>query len=284
MIDLHQHSTLSDGTDSLEKLIENNVNQGIDIMAVTDHDTIKSAQLLLSNNVAKKFGIKYITGIEFSTEYNNESIHLLAYGYSPNDKVMKELVEQSKNLRLSRIKKRIEILQTEFGIILNNDELEIINNSDNPNKPMLANILIKRGLGKTITEVIKKYLYHKMPDDKLKTVDVIKKLSQNNIISVYAHSLGGVGEKRVERNVFEDRLQEFVNAGLSGLECYYSLYNKEEQEYLLSKAKEYNLIVSGGSDYHGTNKTVKIGELSNYGFKPSNSDVTLLDKVKLYEI
>lgn len=75
MIDLHQHSTLSDGTDSLEKLIENNVNQGIDIMAVTGHDTIKSAQLLLSNNVAKKFGIKYITGIEFSTEYNNESIH-----------------------------------------------------------------------------------------------------------------------------------------------------------------------------------------------------------------
>lgn len=75
-----------------------------------------------------------------------------------------------------------------------------------------------------------------------------------------------------------------MECGLSGLECYYSLYNQEEQEYLLSQAKRYNLLISGGSDYHGKNKTVQIGELSNYGFKPEKSQVTLLQSVTINEI
>lgn len=193
IIDLHQHSTLSDGTDTLEELIQKNVEKGLEIMAVTDHDTIKSAKLLLTNP-HKKYGIKYVTGIEFSTEFENESIHLLGYGYSPCDEIMESLVEKSRQLRLNRIKKRIEILSSQFGIELTSAELEQINSSDNPNKPMLANILLKRGLGENITEIIKKYLYHKMPDDKLKTDEVIKTLAQHNIKTVYAHSLGGVGE------------------------------------------------------------------------------------------
>lgn len=283
IIDLHQHSTLSDGTDTLEELIQKNVEKGLEIMAVTDHDTIKSAKLLLTNP-HKKYGIKYVTGIEFSTEFENESIHLLGYGYSPCDEIMESLVEKSRQLRLNRIKKRIEILSSQFGIELTSAELEQINSSDNPNKPMLANILLKRGLGENITEIIKKYLYHKMPDDKLKTDEVIKTLAQHNIKTVYAHSLGGVGEKRVDREVFEHRLKVFVECGLSGLECYYSLYNQEEQEYLLSQAKRYNLLISGGSDYHGKNKTVQIGELSNYGFKPEKSQVTLLQSVTINEI
>lgn len=282
MIDLHQHSTFSDGTDDIVTLVKKNKAMGIEYMSVTDHDNIQSAKALLGGETS--FGIKFVTGIEFSTEFEGESIHLLAYGYRKNGKVINSLVKKSKELRLKRIKDRIDILKKEFGIVLSKEELEIVEQSDNPNKPLLANILISRGLGENITEVIKKYLYHKMPENKLNTQYVIKELAKANIISVYAHPLGGVGEKRVERSTFEKRAKAFSECGLNGIECYYSLYNKEEQNYLTNYATTHNLLISGGSDYHGKNKTVQIGELSNYNFSPIKENLTIAKRLKFKSI
>jgi len=277
MIDLHQHSNFSDGTDSVFELIEKNKATGIKYMSITDHDNISAAKTLEKS--CDKYGLYYVTGVELSTDFMGNSIHILGYGYSVDDRAIVELVERAKALRVMRIKQRIELLKEEFDITLEKQDLDEILGSDNPNKPMIANILIKRGYGDNLSEVIKKYLYHNVLSGKIKTQEVIKTLSSSNIISVYAHPLGGVGEKRVSKQEFEKRLQSFIECGLRGLECYYSLYDKAEQEYLISIAKKYNLLVFGGSDYHGKNKSVQIGELSTYGRKISVRDMNSINEL-----
>lgn len=275
MIDLHQHTMLSDGTDSVEQLISKNKNLGVTIMAITDHDNIES---VLQANKYKK-DIMVISGVEFSTDYNGASIHILCYGFDKNDGIINGLIKEGIELRHKRIQIRLDLLKKEFGINLDEKTINLINNSKNPNKPMIANILKDLGYGNDNTIIINKYLYHKIPDCKLKTLDVLKKLSKSSGISVYAHSLGGVGEKRVDKNVFENRLEQFVQAGLKGLECYYSLYNNQEQEYLSNMAKKYNLLKSGGSDYHGKNKNVSIGEISCDGVMAKDKDFTILNRL-----
>ena len=134
-------------------------------------------------------------------------------------------------------------------------------------------------------DAIKKYLYHKMPESKLSTEYVLRNLDKSTAISSYAHGLGGVDEKRVEKDVFEERLKRFVNYGLKALECYYSLYNKTEQRYLEESSNKYSLLRSGGSDYHGSVKTVKIGELSSDGTVPDTKNFTILKAIKnIYKI
>ena len=278
MIDLHQHSTFSDGTDRFEELLVKNKAAGVKIMSVTDHDNIESARCV-SNIPKDKLGIEYINGVEFSTDYNGNSVHILAYGYNVDDKAIIELLNKAKTLRLERVKKRIELLKTEFNIILDDVSLSEILNSKNPGKPLIANVLIKLGYGDNITDVIKKYLYHKLPSKKLTSQEVIETLKNSSAITVLAHPLGGIGEKRVEKVVFEERLQRFVSFGLKGLECYYSLYSKEEQQYLVKMANTYGLLISGGSDYHGKNKDVQIGEMLNGGDAPTRENITLIENV-----
>ena len=274
MIDLHQHSTFSDGTDNVEQLIKNNISAGIKYMSITDHDNFNSAKYI--NDVLKNdIKINYIPGIEFSADYENDSTHILAYNFNLDDAAVNHLVDEGTRLRKARVYERIDILKKDFNILLTPQMLEQVNNASHPGRPMIANFLIELGYGDTVNEVIQKYMYHKLPQNKLDAVYTIQKLNNSSAISVWAHPLGGVGEKRIEKSTFEKRLKEFTSAGLKGLECYYSLYSKTEQEYLVNLAKKYNLLISAGSDYHGTNKTVKIGELSNYGFTPKIEDVTI---------
>lgn len=226
MVDLHQHTTFSDGTDNVEELLKKNKAKCIQVMSITDHDNIDSVRVACS--LLKNYDLSFIPGVEFSTDYNGESIHILCYGFDADDKIINDLIEEGISLRHKRVKFRLDILKKEFNINLSQEIINKINNHPNPNKPMIANILKGLGYGDNIGEIIKKYMYHKMPNFKLKTIDVVKKLAKSSGLSVYAHPLGGVGEKRVERKTFESRLQKFVEVGLKGLECYYSLYSKEE--------------------------------------------------------
>lgn len=283
MIDLHQHSIFSDGTDSINDLIKNNVKSKIQIMALTDHDTIDGCKKVLNSSTT--YNISFIPGIEFSTRDKGESIHILAYGFDLDDPIIERLLKESIELRKKRVYERVSILEKDFAIHLTKEEIELINKSNNPNKVLLANILIKRGYSDNISDAIKKYLYHKMPESKLSTEYILKNLNKSTAISSYAHGLGGVGEKRVDKDMFEERLKRFVSYGLKALECYYSLYNKSEQKYLEELSTKYSLLRSGGSDYHGSVKDVKINELSSDGTITDIKNFTILRAIKnIYKI
>ena len=278
MIDLHQHSSRSDGTDLPLELLRKNIEAGVSVMALTDHDTDRGFYELLP--LADKNKIKIIKGVEFSTDDGNQSVHILALGIAESDPVITEMLEQSKALRVQRVMNRVEKLKEQFGIVLPDECMEKIYASDNPNKPMLANMLINLGYGESVNEVIAKYLYHKFPSAKLQSDLVVQKIAASSAIPVLAHGLGGVGEKRVDSALFESRVRRLKEVGLVGLECFYSLYDKNEQDYLCSVADRFGLLKSGGSDYHGLNKSVRIGELSSDGSKPERDHFTVLSAIK----
>ena len=110
--------------------------------------------------------------------------------------------------------------------------------------------------------------------DGLEAISVIKEAGG---IVIWAHPLGGEGEAHLSKEEFIPKLKKMISYGIQGIECYYSRYNMEEIEFLKTCAKEYNLLISGGSDWHGTNKTVPIGRLNKEGMYVDSSDATILN-------
>ena len=258
MIDFHMHSLFSDGTDDIVTIL-NKVNN-LDYFSITDHDSIESARYIMNNGLNKP---NYITGVELSTRDLGDSVHILFYNYDIDNPALDEIINDIDMIRMKRLKERLDYLEKDFNIKLKNDDLTYLYSLSNPTKPNIASILVKDGYAENVNVAIKKYLYHKLETKKLESTFVLEKLRNEKGILILAHPLGGIGETRIDREKFLDRVSRFKSCGLKGLECVYSLYNSEEQEFLIKTAKKDNLIISGGSDYHGLNKNVKIGELSS---------------------
>ena len=276
MIDLHIHTILSDGTDSVEELLDKLEVKGIDTFAITDHDNI-SAYNQITNGMQDKIvarGLRYISGVELSCDFGNDTMHILAYNFKDTSS-LEYLLDELQEKRLNRVRKRIEILENEFGITLTEDELYWIFSQNNPSKPHIAQVLINKGLSDNINSCIQKYMYHKVPNQKMDAIMVADTLHARNITFGIAHPLGGVGEKRIDVETFEHNVKIMKEHGISFLECYYSLYNAEERKLIKSVADKYGLKVSGGSDYHGLNKDVELGDLGE-NYAPNAQDISVL--------
>jgi len=258
MLDFHMHSLFSDGTDDIVTIL-NKVNN-LDYFSITDHDSIESARYIMNNGLNKP---NYITGVELSTRDLGDSVHILFYNYDIDNPALDEVINNIDMIRMKRLKERLDYLEKDFNIKLKNDDLTYLYSLSNPTKPNIASILVKDGYAENVNVAIKKYLYHKLETKKLESTYVLEKLKNEKGILILAHPLGGIGEVRIDREKFLDRVSRFKSCGLKGLECVYSLYNSEEQGFLIKTAQKNNLIISGGSDYHGLNKNVKIGELSS---------------------
>lgn len=275
MFDFHMHTIYSDGTDDIESLLEKT--KDLDHFAITDHDSIEGIKYIINNGLNVP---NLIYGVELSTRDLNDSIHLLFYNYDPNSLVLKELIDKINNARRDRLVERIKILKKDFGIKFKKEDLKYLMSLENPTKPIIANFIVKYGYAKTKDDAIKTFLFHKLKTKKLSSEEVIKKLKDEKGFLVFAHPLGGIGEKRIEQSVLNERINRFKKYGIDGLECCYSLYNDSEQKYLIEMANMFNLAISGGSDYHGKNKKVEIGCLSADDNK-NYECVNLIEKLEL---
>ncbi|MCR5308321.1 MAG: PHP domain-containing protein [bacterium] len=274
MVDFHMHSIFSDGTDNIEELLLKT--KDLSYFSITDHDTIEAYEYIIKNGLDKP---NYIPGVELSTRDNGDSVHILFYNYDSNCNTLKEVIKEIDDNRKKRLEERINILKDNYDIKFEKEDLDYLYSLNNPTKPNIAKILVKNNYSISVDEAIKVFLYHKLTTKKVESEYVLDKLKNEKGILILAHPLGGIGEVRIDRDKFVDRLNRFINHGLKGLECIYSLYDKEEQDYLLNLAKENNLIISGGSDYHGKNKKVSIGELS----KDNNTNylaINLMEYIK----
>ena len=261
MIDLHQHSVYSDGTDSLEELVENNRRRGIYCFALTDHDTTEGCKALVKSLKNKGEGDSglFITGIEFSTDDDGNDVHILAYDFDPEDERVNEFVARGQALRRERIERLLAHLKKEHGITFNDERMKKIEESPNPNKPMIAGFLVEMGYAKTIGEAIRTYLEIRFPSLKLTSREVIEGLNDTDALTVYAHPLGENREYPFE--TVKKRLERFRGYGLKGLESWYSIYSARECAALHELALGSGLLVSCGSDYHGKNKTIPLGQV-----------------------
>ena len=145
-------------------------------------------------------------------------------------------------------------------------------------KTHIANLLVNRGLSDNNIDAMKKYLDGcKTGNTKFDGEIAIKTIIASEGIPIWAHPLGGEGEEHLSQKEFLQQLQTMIKCGIRGLECYYSRYSMEEVEFLVQCANQNNLLISGGSDWHGANKTVKIGALNTDNVYIDSRDITILN-------
>ena len=254
--DLHIHTTASDGSDTPRALAGKIA--GLRLFSVTDHDTIEGA---LEMAALVPDGVKYLMGVEFSCISPAGKCHILGYNYDPDCPQFRSALNEGRQLRLDKLRRRLDRLKTEFGIELTEAELLGLQNQNSPGKPHLGRILVDRGLAEDLDEAIGHYLKQDPPGrDRIEAKTAVDAILAAGGFPVWAHPLGGEGERRLSEEKFEGLFAHLLACGIRGLECRYSRYGRAEREFLLDRATSSGLTATGGSDYHGVNKPgLKLG-------------------------
>jgi len=276
--DLHLHSDNSDGSFSVKELLEKVREANIKIFALTDHDTVNG--LFEIEKTKLPADIKFINGVELTCKLRDIKCHILGYNINPQNKDLTELIVLGKKLRRTKLETRIKYLKEVWNIELTKDELEWLYSRKSVVKTHIANILVNRGLSDNNVDAMKKYLDAcKTGDTKFDGEEAIKTIIAAGGIPVWAHPLGGEGEEHLSEEEFLPKLKTMIECGIKGLECYYSRYDMKEIEFLKSCAKENNLLISGGSDWHGTNKTVPLGRLNTDDISVDSEEISILNYI-----
>ena len=262
-VDLHIHTTASDGSDSPRVLARNISDSGIELFSVTDHDPISGA---LAMEPLVPEGVRFVRGIEFSCADPAGKCHILGYGYAPDHPAFRAALAEGRQLRLAKMALRIEALARDHGIVLTEGELQWVMGHESPGKPHLGQVLKDRGLAPTLDRAIQGYLRDVPGRDRIDAKTAVEAITAAGGFPVWAHPLGGEGEKRLTPERFSRLLQVLLGYGIRGMECWYSRYSLADVDFLLEQADRHGLTVTGGSDYHGTHKQdLPLGRLNTDG-------------------
>lgn len=258
--DLHLHSNNSDGSDTPQELMQKVIDANIEIFALTDHDTVAGISAMKSLTPSN---VKFIPGIELTSKARDIKCHILGYNIDENNSTLLELIEKGKRLRKIKLETRIKYLKDVWGIELTKEESDWLKARKSVVKTHVAKVLVDRGLAKDNIEAMKKYLDGcKTGNTRFDGEEAVNTIKISGGIPVWAHPLGGEGEEHLGKDEFLPRLKTMIECGIQGLECYYSRYSDSEIEFLKDCANKNGLHITGGSDYHGTNKTVILGQLN----------------------
>lgn len=275
-IDLHMHSTCSDGSDDPLTLLEHVREAHITTFSLTDHDTIKG-NAIIREHVQQD--MTFINGIEFSTITPIRQAHILGYGFDETNEVLIEAIQKGEALRKHKLEVRLSYLKQQ-GVILKEEDIDDLRSLEIAAKPHIARALIKNGYGSTITEAINTYLSGcPQENDRLNARSAIKAIKAAKGRVIWAHPLGGENVKRMSEERFYKQLHFLLDAGIEGLEVYYSRYNQDEVAFLENVANKYHLLISGGSDYHGKNKNIHLGELNAFGKEIVKEKLTIIENI-----
>jgi 3',5'-nucleoside bisphosphate phosphatase len=241
-VDLHTHSTASDGTLPPERVIDAAARCGLAALALTDHDTIDGVRA--ARQAAESVGIRVIAGVELSAFDEEREVHILALHLSHLDALEKRLAElrASRHIRAGKIVEKLNAL----GIPLTLDEVLQQSNGGAVGRPHVARALIARGLVTDFRDAFSRYLGNNgsafVPKDRLSVQDAIGIAHEAGAIAVWAHpSEGGRRE----------RLEPLVAAGLDGIEIRHPSHSGEDIKRLQALTDFFALVPSGGSDWHG---------------------------------
>ncbi|MBO4321312.1 MAG: PHP domain-containing protein [Treponema sp.] len=258
-LDLHIHSTVSDGTDSPLEILSYVKASGIQLFSLTDHDASKGCRIIRDN--LKDGDPEFITGVEFSCRDYKGKYHILGYGYDLESDPINALFSLGHSYRLNKLDGRIEELKSRYGFTFPEEEIKKLHELDNPGKPHLGNLMVKYGYAQSKDEAIDKYLNKiHIPSEYFNPEEVIKAILESNGIPVLAHPFYGDGSERVSEEKMKPRCERLAGYGLKGLEAFYSEFNANHIKHMLSLAEYFGLYVTAGSDYHGKNKKIPLGK------------------------
>lgn len=272
--DLHMHSTASDGTDTPARLVEKVRAVGIRVFSLTDHDTVAGAEQLAGR---LPDGVVFVPGIEFSCRMDSGKCHILGYRCDTAHPAFRSALAEGADLRKGKLEKRLEFLR-ERGMTFPEEELCRLRQIPGVGKPHLGNLMVQYGYAPDLQTAIKEVLNRCAAESsRICAETAVKAILDSGGIPVWAHPLSGEGERETGPAQFAGMLDELTGCGLMGLECWYSMYPPERCERLAGIAEERGLLVSGGSDYHGTNKAIPLGTLNAEGREVPLPRITLLD-------
>ena len=258
-IDLHMHTTISDGTDTPAEIIAHVREAGIGLFSVTDHDAIKSSGIIPS--LLRSGDPCFLAGVEFSCKDEEGKYHILGYGYDPGGSSIRAAVDSGHRLRMKKVTARLDFLRSEFGFTFPDFELKQLLSQDNPGKPHIGNLMVKYGYAATKEEAIQQYIDRlHFPNAYIRPEEAIQGILNSGGIPVLAHPSYGSGDQLILGEDMDRRIRRLMDCGLKGLEGFYSGFTSKLTREILSFAGRYGLYVTAGSDYHGSNKLVVLGD------------------------
>lgn len=256
--DLHIHSSYSDGEYDINELISKLKEKNIKTFSITDHDNINSVRELKK---IKLKGIKYISGVEISSYYKKMGIHILGYYIDGDIKPLKRLLNKINLRRKKRMKEILKKIKVRNNIILKNDEIDELLNANNIGKKNLAKILMKNNLGSNYLEIRDNYLtnLHCKTSYRANIKSVCKAVKTSGGIPILAHPK----EYELRFGIkIENIIKDLMKCGIMGIEVYHSIHSNEDIKRYLDIANKYNLIISGGSDYHTSKGKKELGKIT----------------------
>ena len=265
IIDLHMHTTVSDGTDTPSEIYSRVMEEGIVLFSITDHDAVKGCKEILT---LQRPGspARFITGAEFSARDEKGKYHILGYGYDPDGKSINALVSKGHSLRFTKLKARISFLKEQYGFEFSGEDIAAIYKLDNPGKPHLGNLMVKYGYAPSKETAINEYINKAhIKSEHIGPEETIKAILDSGGIPVLAHPFYGSGDQLILGDDMDERLRHLMEYGLKGVESFYSGFSIKMIKQMLEFAERYDLYVTAGSDYHGKNKLVQLGDT---GFDP----------------
>lgn len=246
--DLHTHSVYSDGTFTPAEIIDEAIKIGLSAIALTDHNTVEGLNDFISAATGKD--IEIVAGTELSGKYKGKEVHILALFIDPDKfDAVSDLMRNVNDIERKNSKKLVETLN-QAGYDIDYNEIISSTPSGRTNRAHIALALTKKGYASSIKEAFVNILskeagYYKEPE-RLAALEILEFIRSINAIPIVAHPL---------LNLTESELIEFLSEakthGLMGMECYYSAYDEEMTQKSLKIAKEFGLLCSGGSDFHG---------------------------------
>ncbi len=265
LIDLHTHSNASDGTDSPSELIEKAITRGLDVLALTDHDTVAGwdeAVTALQNHPSES-KMRLVLGSEVSCQdETGTSIHMLGLLFDPGYPPLLEEFEKTRENRLTRMSRIVERLNG-AGIEITLEEVYAQKRGDATlGRPHLADALVARGHVASRDEAFQTFLHngskfyinHYSPSPE-RAIQLIKEAGG---VAIIAHPLAS----RRGRVINDDLFTSLIAAGLDGIEIDHRDHDELERSKLIRIAIENDLVVTGSSDYHGTGKLNQLGEFT----------------------
>lgn len=250
-VDLHVHSTYSDGTLTPSELVAHAKALDINAFALTDHDTVEGvAEAVRAGN---ELGVEVVSGVELSTHYDSKEIHIVGLYIDYTDEILKKELD---SLRNSRENRNRQICQRFAGLGINVSYEKMLELYPDAviTRAHFADYLVKKSIVKSRNEAFERYLGDSCPcyvhREKMLPARAIELIKNAGGIAILAHPvLYHLGSEQMNK-----LMQYLCDSGISGLEAIYSTYSTGEELKMRKIAKEHNLLISGGSDFHGANK------------------------------
>lgn len=258
IIDLHTHSTVSDGTDTPAELVAAAVAVGVDVLGITDHDTVGG--WAEADEAAQAQGLTLVKGIEISCHYFSSSLHLLGYLTDPADPGLTEELTRARESRATRLERMVERMVADGIPISYEQVLRHVAPGATPGRPHIADALIESGVIQHRDEAFVDWLNESSPyyvhHYAIEPARAVRLVRAAGGVPVIAHPF----TRTRGSSIPDSFVEELADAGLAGLEAYHRDHGPEEVARAERLGRDFGLLLTGSSDYHGTGKQNRLGE------------------------